>query len=348
MDVRYTGHHYQFTDQIARWAKQQPRKGLWERNSRFYIPKFHGDHTMHFRHWIQSKYEMRGNDGEVTKDVSIWGPHPPKGQATAFFDSIPPLNTPTPVNENYTWGLGEEADLITMLPMFNPDTTHYALRNIFYNYPKSLIPGGPPRRATIITLYRISHRLLSTMHLENTHDPAHHMSAETWPQGVSLHHGFKAVYAPHSIWFDKEWPAQAANFIYNNGDQQRVIGNFGDMPKQGEGSGGWESPFGRDREHNFDGATWYFRNELSIKLYKRLLGYEVEGVGGQEVCVSRFLFCIITYTSYSGKTNMAATVSLLCSFIPSKIWRTLGLLQPRTRPQLSWPKRRRKQRNAEK
>ena len=283
MDVRYTGHYYQFAEKTSEWAKNQPRKGLWERNLRFYVPKFHGDYATTFRDFIQKRYERKSKKGVVESDSSIWGPYPPPDQATTPFDDLPPLNTLTPVNDNFTWGVGEEADVLTFLPMFNPDTTHYALRNIYYNYPKALNPAGPPRRATIITFYRISHRLLSTMHLENVRDPGHHMSSEIWPQGAALHHGFKAVYVPHSVYHERKWPAKALDFIFNNGDSPRVINEFKDVPVVGEGSGGWESVFGLDREHNFDDSSWYFRSSLSATLYKRLLGYEVEGIGGDAV-----------------------------------------------------------------
>ena len=285
MDIRYTGHHYHFAEQLNDWSTKQPRKGMWERNSRFYVPRFHGDFSTKFTKFVQSKYTSLGQSGEVEKDMTIWGPNPPPGQGETLFDDQPPLNSLTPMSDNFTWGVGEEADLITFLPMFNPDTTHYALRNIYYNYPRALNPAGPPRRATIITLYRLSHRLLSTMHLENTRDPGHHMSSEVWPQSVALHHGFKAVYAPHSIYMDRDWPAEALDFIFNNGDSKRVIHAFKDVPKQGEGSGGWESVFGLDREHNFFSSTWYYRTMFSTRLYKRLLGYEVNGIGGKTVCM---------------------------------------------------------------
>lgn len=42
MDSRYTGHFYNFLEQAADFARQQPRKNLWERNSYFYIPAVHG------------------------------------------------------------------------------------------------------------------------------------------------------------------------------------------------------------------------------------------------------------------------------------------------------------------
>lgn len=41
LDSRYTGHHYNLLERLAIFAKKQPRKGLWERNERYYIPSLH-------------------------------------------------------------------------------------------------------------------------------------------------------------------------------------------------------------------------------------------------------------------------------------------------------------------
>ena len=324
MDVRYTGHHYELLESLGTWTKKQPRKGLWERNSRFYVPGFHGDYATEFTDYIQGKY-LQGPEGR-REDLSIWGPDPPPGQAITPLDDLPPLQAPTPIHDNFEWGVGEDADLITLLPMFNPDTTHYALRAGYYNYPQSLLPQGPPRRATIITFYRLSHRLLSTMHLENTRSPGHHMSSEQWPQSVALHHGFKAVYAPHSVYIDRQWPAQATNFIFNNGDSRRVIKAFKDMAALGEGSGGWESVFGMDREHSFVPSTFYYRTDFATRLYKRLLGYEIDGIGGEVVSPDQ-ISMLLTFVDcfYSGKRSMELSAYHQCCSTKSRTWMILRL-----------------------
>ena len=276
MDVRYTGHYYDLLTSLGDFAKEQPRKGMWERNSRFYIPKFHRTYP-DFREHVQSKYESDGG----RKDDSIWGPNAPPKQPVVSWDDLPPLTAEHPQDDKFEWGVGEEADLITLLPQFDPGPTHYVLRHGHWNYPKDLAPKGPPRRATIVTFYRLSHRLLSAMHLENSHAPGHHMSAESWPQSVALHHGFKSIYAPHSIYLKAKWPAQALEFTFNNGDSDRYPHR--DAPRDGHGSGGPESIFGLDREHPFRDSTFYYRNNLGKKLYKQFMGYEVNGIGGPEV-----------------------------------------------------------------
>src|ERR1700759_1982962 len=97
MDDRYTGHWYHLFQKTSSWAKDQPRKGLWERNARFYIPSEHGtwedfSHMVRVQteHGTASKSNMFTNlvnnpsvpdyvkDEMTTKaEKAIWGPEPP-------------------------------------------------------------------------------------------------------------------------------------------------------------------------------------------------------------------------------------------------------------------------------
>ena len=289
MDARFTGHHYELVSALDTWTKQQPRKGLWERNSRFYIPQFHGNYST-FDSYIQSRYSPLARNATIdnrNNNGTIWGPYPPFDQRTMPWDDEPPTEDPSP-----DWGIGEDADLITLLPMFSPGPTHYVGKHTFQNYP-SVDAGNeaPPRRTTIITFYRLSSRLLNMMHLENTRDMGHHMGSESWAQTVALHHGLKAVYAPHSVFMDREWPAQALEFIFNNGDNAKMLDIYQYLERPGEGSGGTESVFGLGREHNFfETASWYYRAKLAGRVYKRWLGIEADGLGGYDVSATT-IFC---------------------------------------------------------
>ena len=187
MDIRYTGHHYELLEALDSFSRKQPRKGLWDRNSRFFIPGYHGDFA-NFTRSVQKRYQ---SDNPWNRDdTTIWGPHPPMNQKPQTHDVYPPANVDRPEKDDFEW-VGEDADLITLLPMFNPDPTHYVWHSVHWNYPLLLNPAGPPRRTTIITFYRLSNRLLRMMHHENTRLPGHHMSSETWPQSIALHHGLK-------------------------------------------------------------------------------------------------------------------------------------------------------------
>ena len=246
MDVRYTGHYYDLVSALDNWTRDQPRKGLWERNSRFYIPRIHATYQ-DFRNKVQAMYQNRSRWQH--DDGSVWGPQPPKGSWTdlhqQWLESLnidPPCKSPA--QDRYLWGVGEDADLITLLPMFNPKMTWYVFTDEYYNYGDTETAVEPARRTTIITFYRLSSRLLHLMDLENTNPPGHHVSSESFAQTIALHYGLKAVYAPHGLYQEVKWPAQALDFIFNNGDRHSTIRWYGDMDQRGEGSGGPHSPFG--------------------------------------------------------------------------------------------------------
>ena len=215
---------------------------MWERNARFYIPKIYGDHKA-FRNFIQSKYQA-GRPCNRT-DSTIWGPQSPDSERDSREMKWPPAHAPTPADDDFEWGVGENADLVTLLPVFNPgttryvfhdavrlprrgtsSTTRYVFHDAYWNYPPALDPAGPPWRTAIVTFYRLSRDLLYLMHNANARAPGRHMSSETWPQSVALHHGLKAVYAPHSIYMEQRWPAEVVDFIFNNGDQPPITEGF--------------------------------------------------------------------------------------------------------------------------
>lgn len=280
MDVRYTGQWYHFLDRVRQWAKEQPRKGLWERNGRFYVPSVHGSWE-DFKQMVRVQSEMgtespnnvwSGLSAGAPKipgapqgkvDKPIWGPLRP-------LDDDPDISQdPTPPTsyerDKYTWGVGEEADLITFNPIFDPDGTTWILSEDYTGYNATQAP--PPRRAAVITASRLSHRLLDTMHGE-TALHRHTMFSEMWPATCALHHGYKAVYAPHPVYIDRDWPPSYLAAVMNGG-------------RNGASGGARTSVFG-DREHNFRGQSWYYNAGFSPNLWRRWLGYRVDNDGGEE------------------------------------------------------------------
>ncbi|KAI1176950.1 hypothetical protein F4777DRAFT_230584 [Nemania sp. FL0916] len=280
MDIRYTGHYYDLFSKMEKWAKEQPRKGIWERNGRFYIPSVHGSWE-DFKQMSRVQTEMgtkgadniwdsvpgAGKDQAKRGDKPIWGPERPKDSKDWFDADSDPVPPTTYDKDKYVWGVGEEADYITMNPMFDPDHTTWLLADDITGYNEADGNGKPPRRANIITASRMSRRLLLTMHKE-TAFLKHHAFPEMWPGTVALQHGFKAVYVPHPVYVDREWPTEVLAQTLNNG-------------KNGAAGGSRTSVFG-DREHNLEGLTWFYRSALSPALYRRWLGLSVDGVGGEE------------------------------------------------------------------
>ncbi|EPS36166.1 hypothetical protein H072_10364 [Dactylellina haptotyla CBS 200.50] len=264
LDIRYTGHWYHFLEKVSAFAKAQPRRGLWERNSRFYVPSVHGS-------WSEFT-AMVAKEADISERV--WGPVAVDGVNLTSHTPTPPFETPEE-DEGYTWGVGEEADLITLNPIFDPKNTTWGPRDDFTGYGRERPANsevnpywtGPPRRAAIVAVYRFSRRLLDVMHEENTF--MHHtMFTEMWPATAALHHGLKAVYAPHPVFMDRRWPGKYLASVLNNG-------------KFGSSGGRQRSVFG-DREHHFMGSGFYYGSYWPRGVYRTWMGEVWEGRGGEE------------------------------------------------------------------
>ncbi|SMQ44989.1 unnamed protein product [Zymoseptoria tritici ST99CH_3D7] len=262
MDLRYTGHYYEFHNAVDKWSTSQPRKGLWERGKRFYIPSLHGSYE-NFTQLVE--YETLNLDKPLNNEVQS-GPVPVWGPVNTFENAgmLPTPNISSPPtsyhNDKYTWGVGESADLLVFNPLFDPSTTNWVFRDDATGYLTTLPP--PPRRAAIITVARLSRKLLQTMHAE-TFAMKHTMFPEMFAPSVALHHGFKAVFVPHPVYFDRDWKSEYAGEVFNH-------------PKEVH-----ESPFGWG-EHNLGGSSFYYNSGFSGALWRRWLGLSENGEGGRK------------------------------------------------------------------
>lgn len=183
MDARIIGHNYDFLTRLAEFAKKQPRKGLWERNQHYYIPSFHGNYDTDFRQTVEQAYA-----GD-----SVWGP--PDMPTVQPVGPKPPV--PTPEEDDYEWGVDEEADFITLSPISKVDGS-------------GPVRSGDdlPRRAQH---FRASRKLVDAMHGERI--GGKNMAPET----VALVHGLKAVYAPVPVYFDRAWDGAQLERWLNDG-----------------------------------------------------------------------------------------------------------------------------------
>ncbi|KAI0388627.1 hypothetical protein F5Y17DRAFT_452117 [Xylariaceae sp. FL0594] len=253
MDARITGHHYDFLEKLAQFAKRQPRRGLWERSERYYIPSVHGDYDTEFRKQVE----------EAVGDDTIWG-----APDLPFISPVgpkPPVARPQ--DDNYKWGVGEEADLITVAPIINVKDSGWVGANDVWGFnDSSHATQQLPRRVTIVTHSRISKRLLDIMHVENLR--GNHIASEMTCQTIAMLHGLKAVYAPMPIFFDRPWRGEDIARWFNPGEK-------------GE-TGGDNSPIGWGREARYGGSTWYYRANPPQRLYNNMMGYEDTRIGGEE------------------------------------------------------------------
>lgn len=252
LDSRYTGHHYKLLENLGMFADMQPRKGLWERNERFYIPQLYGAYDSQFRYAVELKYAGSSTVWGAYKTTSVVhpvGPVPPVAEAT---------------DDNYEWGLLEHADFISLAPIFNPVGTKWTNKDDVWGYDG---PEGTPRRASVIKQCRCSKKLLEIMHAENLE--GNHISSEMAPPTVALLHGLKAVYAPHPVFLDREWEGRSLERWFNPGEK-------------GESGSHENSPFGEGVDERFKGFSWGQKAEVPRKIYNHWMGREDGGMGGKE------------------------------------------------------------------
>ena len=213
-DAVWIGHWFDLVDSSTRWAREQPRSGLSERNERFYIPSYHGT-------WddFSKSAEKHYDAGDHTQ------------------------NAP---------GVGEEADFLVFNPIFNPEDTDYVWRNDLSGYPLDL--QSPQRRSSIITTARLSRRLLNEMHRTCLVD-RHTMASEMMPASISQHMGFKSVFAPLPVFFDRDCPGPLAVKMFDNGIQ-------------GSSGGHSNSPFSLGREGPLQDGSYYYNAQFGGALWK--------------------------------------------------------------------------------
>jgi hypothetical protein len=192
-------------------------------------------------------------------------------------------------DDDFTWGVAEPADFITLLPMWDPRNTTWSYKDKIWNYLPNIRPIFTPedgqadwfthpdfaqidRRTFINTVVRFSKKMLQAMHEENL--VGRSMQAEMWPSTVALQHGLKAVYAPHPIFNDRHWPAAYSEAIF---DTKNTVDEHG-APVQ-ERQGAWteegDSPYNHDREFNFQGWSWYYASRFPRNLYRRWLNWSI-------------------------------------------------------------------------
>lgn len=214
---------------------------------------------------------------------TIWGPV--AGTGIRPLGPDPPV--PDPESDSYTWGVGEEADFITFLPIFNPKDTQWTFPNEIWNFKYGV---ETPRRAAVITMGRYSKRLLDLIHDSQATEGlglASEMTGASW----ALFHGLKAVYVPHPIYADGHWPPQELGRIYNPGPPENINGDPDSI---------WNF------DHVFDHITYrlsyMFTTHTAEDLYRRWLGYgsQLDKVGEMVRFLSLFSSSWSVYVTFLG------------------------------------------------
>ncbi|KAI1389969.1 uncharacterized protein F4822DRAFT_437092 [Hypoxylon trugodes] len=255
MDMRWTGSYYELFDRLGKWGAKQSRQGMWERASKYYIPGLHGS-------W-ENFTELVDHETRTSGKRPILGPVVFTGK-TGLGEGEVFLPASCASGSDMTQcGVGEDADLITLNPLFDADESGWVFAGDVTGYDKQY--QMPPRRCAIVTASRLSRRLLRVMH-EETWRLHHSMFSEMFPPSMALHHGLKAVYAPHPVYLDRKWPQQEIENAFNGGRDHT--------------SSGHGSPFDLTNEHNHKGTSWYYNSEFAGLLWRRWLGYaQMDGRG---------------------------------------------------------------------
>ncbi|KAK0346686.1 hypothetical protein LTR02_014003 [Friedmanniomyces endolithicus] len=287
-DTRFTGNHYQFLESLSAFAKETPRKFLWERNQRYYIPSA-GSFSDYVLDSVEA-VETGMREGMITP---VWGPQPYNPTEQTPLGQTPPTSER---DDQFAWGEGDEADLITLSPIFDPKHTEWEDKDMVWNYVPGIHPNisdtdedpadptfhypgyaNVPRRATFSPLLRFSRLQLHAMHVENTAGRA--LASGMFPASIALQHGLKAVYAPHPVWADRRWLAWYADAIFNANENKTA--QWGQQN---------DSVYNTDRSHNFGGLSYSSNSGFPTVLYRRWLGFAayedeqvspIDGLGGK-------------------------------------------------------------------
>ena len=125
MGLRFTGHVYNTLAASSAFARAQGKLNLRERNGRFYIQALHGSYEN-----FMSMVELE------IRDTGVCDP-----AATSEF--VPKVPLPPP-RTKHDWGVGEEADLISFMPMIDPVGTGWVYETQVYGFKDE---EKTPRRA---------------------------------------------------------------------------------------------------------------------------------------------------------------------------------------------------------
>ncbi|KAI2625700.1 hypothetical protein GGR54DRAFT_510707 [Hypoxylon sp. NC1633] len=255
MDMRWTGSYYELFDRLGKWGEKQSRHGMWERASKYYIPGLHGS-------W-ENFTDLVHHETQLSGKRPILGPVVFTGKTGLGQNEVSLPSSCAGGSDMTQCGVGEDADLITLNPLFDVEESGWVFAGDVTGYDTEYTK--PPRRCAIVTASRLSRRLLRVMH-EETWRLHHSMFSEMFPPSMALHHGLKAVYAPHPVYLDRDWPQEEIEKAFNGGRDHT--------------SGGHGSPFDLTNEHNHKGTSWYYNSEFAGLLWRRWLGYaQMDGRG---------------------------------------------------------------------
>ena len=243
MDLRTTGHLGGALAYATAFARSQPRRNLWERNGRFYIPKLHGGSYTAFAQEV---------DAEIGED-GVWGP--------AYTTDFEPKGPKPPPRSHRDWGVDEDAELISLMPMIDPNGTEWVYERDVYGFADGT---DTPRRAAFVSMTRSSRRLLQLVS-EAQRERGQWVVSEATLETFALLHGLKAVTVPQPIALEKGLSAKNADKLINRGPPHSKAG--GEAPSMAYTTSGFvQGPWDR--------ASYWFAANNAPDFWHRYLDGE--------------------------------------------------------------------------
>lgn len=198
LDLRFTGHAGRYLAGMSDFAREQPRKQAMERSTWFYMPEFHGGYS-DLLSAVNASLEGGGGLGWGMKiqDFEPLGPQPP---------------VEDPLDDNFEWGVGEEADFIAVGPCAH---VQYMVDWAWRNWYQGLKAGTKtPRWMCQPAMGRASRTLLhAAHHAQAVQGLAVHSEATL--SSFALWHGLKLVAPPHPVYQNPQWPLDKMHELYN-------------------------------------------------------------------------------------------------------------------------------------
>jgi len=242
MDVRFLGDAGKYLDALARTARNDPRKQALER-SMFW----------HMISEIGSFGELARAVDEVNAGGSFaWGPLP--------VPEISPIGPEPPVadprDDDFQWGVGEEADAIVTSYCMNADKPGNTWSFRDWMGGLSTDPK-PPRFYCPPAIQRASRNLLFVIHQAQLEQGIYVPSEATLPT-FALWHGLKLSFPQHPVFHREKDDFEMKPQWWRGGPQKSSTGLGPDEPSHPRGLGltfWWESDWPREIFSHFMGVA---------------------------------------------------------------------------------------------
>lgn len=183
MDARLTGDALNYFESLSSFARDSPRKQAFERASFRYLPSIHGPY-LDLLAAVNASVAGRGtfSSVQIPEVREPFGPSPP---------------VEDPLQDNFEWGVGDDADFIATVPCKPlPQSSSWLYKDYVFNFSDGALT---PRIYCSQASSRISWNLLNAVHTAQVKQGLRLASESTMPS-FALWHGFK-ISQPPQPWY---------------------------------------------------------------------------------------------------------------------------------------------------